>query len=105
MFPGELIPLTVPEVRRAAMPTAVAAARQSYADHPMVRLETAPPGPCHAVVITGDAFWDFHRMRDCNIRSGSNPICLYNQNELTFGPDDLIARPRRMTWGQHREMG
>ena len=29
-----------------AMPTAVAAARQSYADHPMV-LETAPPGPCH----------------------------------------------------------
>ena len=38
-------------------------------------------------------------------RSGSNPICLYNRNELTFGPDDLIARPRPMTWGQHREMG
>ena len=34
-----------------AMPTAVAAARQSYADHPMVRLETAPPGPCHAVSL------------------------------------------------------
>ena len=33
------------------MPTAVAAARQSYADHPMVRLETAPPGPCHAVSL------------------------------------------------------
>ena len=51
------------------MPTAVAAARQSYADHPMVRLETAPPGPCHAVSLQDDAFWDFHRMRDCNTQA------------------------------------
>ena len=31
------------------MPTAVAAGG-SPADHPMVRLVTAPPGPCHSVI-------------------------------------------------------
>ena len=51
MFPGELIPTDRARGQTTAMPTAVAAARQSYADHPMVRLETAPPGPCHAVSL------------------------------------------------------
>ena len=51
MFPGELIPLTVPEVRTTAMPAAVATAWQSHPDHPLVRIETAASGPCHAVSL------------------------------------------------------
>ena len=38
-------------------------------------------------------------------RSGSDATYLYNRNELTYASDDLIARPRPMTWRQHREMG
>ena len=49
--PGRTHPTDRARGQTAAMPTAVAAARQSYADHPMVRLETAPPGPCHAVSL------------------------------------------------------
>ena len=67
--PGRTHPTDRARGQTTAMPTAVAAARQSYADHPMVRLETAPPGPCHAVSLQEIAFWDFHRMRDCNIRT------------------------------------
>ena len=49
--PGRTHPTDRARGQTTAMPTAVAAARQSYADHPMVRLETAPPGPCHAVSL------------------------------------------------------
>ena len=33
------------------MPAAVAVAWQSHPDHSLVRLETAPPGPGHAVSL------------------------------------------------------
>ena len=38
------------------------------------------PVPCS--VITGDAFWDFHRMRDCNIREfGNRRYCIAIRSE------------------------
>ena len=53
------------------MPTAVAAARQSYADHPMVRLETAPPGPCHAVSLQETLSGTFTACATVILRGGS----------------------------------
>ena len=51
MFPGELIPLTVPEVRRLLCRLLWLPRGSPTLTHPMVRLETAPPGPCHAVSL------------------------------------------------------
>ena len=51
MFPGELIPLTVPEVRRLLCRLLWLASWQSHPDHPLVRLETAASGPSHAVSL------------------------------------------------------
>ena len=49
--PGRTHPTDRTRGQATAMPAAVAAARQSDADHPLVRLETAPPGPCHAMSL------------------------------------------------------
>ena len=82
------------------MPTAVAAARQSYADHPAYGQAgdgATRPVPCS--VITGDAFWDFHRMRDCNTKlggrldslSGMIPRSLPPVNLTHFQPGSVVS--------------
>ena len=81
------------------MPTAVAAARQSYADHPMVRLETAPPGPCHAVSLQETLSGTFTAcatvilscrpplsLLPATARSGAAPGRRFTDGGLTVGP-------------------
>lgn len=49
--PGRTHPTDRTRGQTTAMPAAMAASRQSCPDHPMVRMETAPSGPCHAVSL------------------------------------------------------
>ena len=69
MFPGELIPLTVPEVRRLLcrllwLPRGSPTLTIQWSGWRRRHQSNRAMQP----VITGDAFWDFHRMRDCNTR-------------------------------------
>ena len=104
MFPGELIPLTVPEVRRLLCRLLWLPRGSPNADHPMVRLETAPPGPCHAVSLQETLSGTFTTAcATCNTRDETDKAKSIAAWQKLFGEDFKLRSNSNA--GQDRNAG